>query len=311
VIEGADRRRRGFAMITVLWLMTVASIAALAGVLAGRNGVNATRNRVQMERAFRQAMGCARRAQAVIDAVLRDAPSFDDAARRWRRVDHEVAQSASTMVGGCELRLEAAGTRLDVNVASDEMMDHLLRALGHGDDAIEMVDALADWRDADDAPRPSGAERDWYASAGRLLPRNADLADIRELARVRGFENLARYDTVLSTAPGRISLATAPVTVLMAVPGFTRETAEWIVALRDAGTPLRDLLELPAMLSSTSRDAMLARYSEIARITTVDPDAWILTAHVESGLPASVVVLEWRLVRAGHRALVVRSRVLE
>jgi len=174
-----------------------------------------------------------------------------------------------------------------------------------------MVDALADWRDADDEARPGGgSERDWYLAAGRIPPRNGPLADIRELARVRGFEDIARFDTVLNTEPGRVSLATAPVTVLMALPGFTRETAERVAELHDAGTPLRDLLELPGLLSQTSRSALLARYADLARASTVDPDAWILTTRAAVGFPPSAVVLEWRLVRADRRGVVLRTRTL-
>lgn len=303
--------RPGFAMLTVLWVMTVASIVALAGALVGRNGVNAARNRFQMERAFWIAMGCARRAQATIDESLLSARSIEDAAFQWRTLDRQVLQSPVVANGLCEYSLEAAGTRLDINAASDEMIVRLLRALGHGDEALEMTDALGDWRDVDDIPRPLGAERDWYVSAGRMPPRNDRLANLRELARVRGFEEISAYDSVFTTEHGRISLATAPVTVLIAVPGFSRETAERIVELRDAGAPLRDLIQLPALLSDASRDELLANYSQIARITTADPDAWILTAQARSGFPPSAVAIEWRLLRTGRRVTVTQMRVLE
>jgi general secretion pathway protein K len=305
------QRPRGFALLTVLWLMTVASIVALAGGLVARNGIDAARNRIQMERAFWIAMGCARRTQAAIDETLREGLTSEDAAARWRRLDREVGRSSVLIESPCEVRLEAAGTRLDVNAASDTTIERLLRGLGDGDDALERSNAVADWRDADDVPRPSGAERDWYAMVGREVPRNDDLADLRELARVRGFEMLSRYDTVFTVEPGRISLATAPAAVLMAVPGITRETAERIAALRDAGTPLRDLIHLPGMLSEASREELLAHYADIARLTTVDPGAWILTSRARIGFPASHVALEWRVVRAGRRGVIVRTRNLE
>ena len=135
----------------------------------------------------------------------------------------------------------------------------------------ELAAALADWRDSDDVARPVGAERDWYAAAHRELPRNGPLADIRELARVRGFENLPPFEAVLTAEPGRVSLATAPATVLLAVPGFTRETADRIVALQDAGTPVTDVTSLLGLVSRASADSMLAHFPEIARVTTPDP----------------------------------------
>jgi type II secretory pathway component PulK len=298
-------------MLTVLWLMTVASVVALAGGLAGRNGVNGARNRIQMERAFWVAMGCARRAHAGIDELLARAPTFQDASLRWRTLDRQLAQSAILTPAACDVTMEAAGTRLDLNRASDDAVGRLLRALGHGSESVEMVDALADWRDTDHVARPLGAESDWYAAVRRFEPRNANMADVRELSRVRGFEELERYETVATTEPGRVSLATAPVTVLLAVPGFTRESAERIVALRDDGTPLRDLLQLPGMLSPSSREELLAHYSEIVRMTTVDPDAWILTSRATSGFPSSTVAVEWRILRSARRAAIARMRVIQ
>jgi type II secretory pathway component PulK len=170
-----------------------------------------------------------------------------------------------------------------------------------------MVDALSDWRDSDDVARPMGAEADWYVANLRERPRNAALADIRELTRVRGFEDISAFDSVLTTEPGRVSLATASVSVLMAVPGITRETAEKVVALRDAGTPIRDPALLAGMISRTSADSLMARFPDIVRSTTPDPDAWNLTVHARSGFPAVTVALCWRLIRLGKRSVVVRT----
>ena len=310
-IIGSPRSRRGFAMLTVLWVITVGTVVALAGALTGRNAVNAARNRIQMERALWAAIGCARRLQASIDERLQSSSRIDDASLRWRTLDREIRRSTLVANGGCDFSLEAAGSRLDINASSDELLSRLLIGLGYGDHAPEMIDALADWRDTDGVRRPLGVEREWYVAASRLPPRDDTLADIRELPRVRGFEAVRGWDSVLSTEHGRVSLATAPATVLMSVPGFTRETAERIVELRDAGTPLSDLIQLPGMLSRASRDELLDHYSEIARITTVDPDAWILTVRTQNGLPPSSVAVEWRVVRAGRRVVATRMRMLE
>jgi len=298
-------------MLTVLWVIAVGTVVALAGALIGRNAVNAARNRIQMERAFWAAFGCARRLQASIDERLQSSSSIDEASRRWRTLDREIRRSPLVAAGGCDYSLEAAGSRIDINGSSDEMLGRLLVGLGYGDHAPEMIDALEDWRDTDGIRRPLGVEREWYLAASRIPPRDDTLADVRELARVRGFEDVRGFDSVLSAEHGRISLATAPATVLMAVPGITRETAERIVELRDAGAPLSDLIQLPGMLSKASRDELLTHYSEIARITTVDPDAWILTVRAHNGIPPSSASVEWRLVRAGRRVAATRMRMLE
>lgn len=299
------RERRGFAMITVLWVMAVAAIVAAVGTLAGRNAVNGAINRVHLERARWLATGCIARAHAAIDSALTMTTSYDEAAVVWRVLGRAVLPIEGTMA--CSVDIEAAGTRLDVNAATPEMLENVFTALGAAD-ARSLTDAIVDWRDSNDVAQPLGAERDWYAAAGRDVPRNGPLADLRELARVRGFENPGAFDAVLTTEPGRVSLATAPVNVLLAVPGFTRETADEIVALERAGTPVADVTSVLGRVSQSSADSLRARFADIARVTTADPDAWVLTVRATVGPPPVTVTLVRRFVRDGKRAVIMDSR---
>ncbi|MGH7615913.1 MAG: general secretion pathway protein GspK [Gemmatimonadaceae bacterium] len=301
-----NRARDGFTMITVLWVMTVAAVVAAAGALHGRDSVNAAINRLHLDRAFWLATACVSRAESAIDARLASAASLDDAAAAWR-VLGRVVPPMIVADPACTITLEAAGTRLDVNGASEEMLENLFAAIGR-DDAVDLASSLADWRDSDDVARPGGAERDWYASTRRDLPRNGPLADLRELRRVRGFEQPGTFDSVFTTEPGRVSLATAPVSVLLAVPGFTRETADQLVALEEAGTPVPDVLSVLGLVSKASADSLRARYPDIVRVTTPDPDAWLLAVRASVGAPAVSVTLVRRLLRGGRRAVVVGAR---
>ena len=193
-------------MITMLWVMAVAAVVTATGALAGRLAVHASRNRAELDRAYWIAAGCASRARAVIDALLRDAPSGDGVSV-WQTLDRRVA-NAMKLDHPCDVRLEALGTRVDVNTASDEMVARLLSALGVPETSSrEMVDALADWKDSDDVARDAGAERSWYVAEHREQPRNGPIADVRELARVRGFERISDFDSVLGVDGGRVSLS--------------------------------------------------------------------------------------------------------
>jgi type II secretory pathway component PulK len=299
--------RRGFAMLTVLWVMTLGATLAAAAALVGRNAVNASRNRVHLERAFWVATGCMSTIRSAIDAQLEESATPEDAASSWRELDR-VVLSAAPSAAECTIELTAAGTRLDVNAASDEMVERLLQAIGSGGDAASMIAALGDWRDSDDVARPDGGERQWYETEQRAPPRNGPLSDSRELARVRGFEDFPKFDSVLTTEPGRVFLRTAPASVLRAIPGITEETADQIVAQRLVGNATLDPLSLLGVLSQPSADTLLARYADVARLTTRDPDAWILSVRSLSGEPAVSARLEVRLVRAGRRCIVVRSR---
>lgn len=299
--------RRGFALMTVLWVMTVAALLAAAAAARGRAGVSAARNRAELERARWRALACASELRASIDDALLAAtsPSPSERADLWRILRRAVPD---TRAEGCSASLEAAGTRLDVNSASREMLDSLFSTPGYGDASPAMSASLVDWRDSDDVALPDGAESEWYAAHHRHLPRNGPIADLRELRYVRGFENANGLDSVLTVDAGRVSLATAGVAVLMAVPGITRETAELLVARRDAGQPVRDVLALLPELSSPSALAIETHYSEIVRLTTADPDAWMLRARGWSGDPRNAATIEWRLVRADGRTIIVDVR---
>ena len=300
------RARRGFVLLTILWIITVAAVVTMGASLAGRHAVLAGAARAQLERARWQALACERRAVAAIEFALDSVPTNADATMAWRILPRVLR--GSPLVTGCDVAFEAAGTRLDLNGASEEMLLRILDAIGLDVDAPQLAAALEDWIDPDDEPRPLGAERAWYESAGRIPPRNDSLADLDELRRVRGFESMRGLDSLVSTSPGRVSLATAPVSVLMAVPGITRETAEAIVAAQRAGTPIGDLRELIGAISQHSASELAARYPDAERATTPDPDAWLVRVRVARGLPAVAVTLEWRVIRLGRRCVVASTR---
>ena len=300
------RARPAFTLLTMLWVLSIASIATMTAALAGRTAIDAGRNRVNLERAHWSAVGCARRAQAAIDGALSSASTSMDVAVIWRTLDRVVAPSE--LIAGCEITFEAAGTRIDLNAATDEMIVNLAGALGYGDQAQAMAAALHDWRDADDSVSPGGAEREWYAEAGRTPPRNGSLVDARELARVRGFEDFARFDSTVTVEPGRISLATAPAIVLETVPGITTEAADAIVARQLSGTPLSALLDIVDVLSDDAANVLTAHYAEASRLTTADPDAWVVRARASAGSPPATETLDWRMARTGRRVVVLEAR---
>lgn len=281
------RTRRGFTMITVLWLIAIGSIVALAAALTGRTAFGAERNRIESERAYWNALGCAHRVQDAVDRALDEATTISEREASWRTLDREVA--GAPIDTACIVSLEAAGSRLDLSSATEPMIAALLRAIGEPDEsAAAMAGAVIERR--------------------LSLPANRPIADVRELWSLRGFEETARFDSVLAIDPGRVSLATAPVPVLMSVPGITRETASLIVARAEAGDPVRDVASLAGQLSQASADTLMASYPQVVRLTTPDPDAWMLTVRAGHGLPASFVELRWRLARSARRCVVISTR---
>lgn len=307
------QRAHGFVLLAVLWVMVGVGAIGFGLALVARRAAGAARNRRAATVASWFAEDCANRAEAAIGEVLEhrggDTASADVVRLTWGRLDEAVANSVALTGGRCALSMRATGTTIDLNTADDSLLGRLFVALGDPPAlADSLVDAILDWRDADDLPRSNGAESAWYLAQRRTPPRNAPFADVRELGRVRGFETHNGLDSVLGVDPDRIVLDRAPLAVIAALPGFSREAVTQVAVHRARGTPIPDLLSLSAELSPAGRAALLADYPELVRLTTSEPDAWLLTARGTAGMPAVTFVLELRLVRAGDRAAVVRRR---
>jgi general secretion pathway protein K len=88
----------------------------------------------------------------------------------------------------------------------------------------EIIDAVADWVDADDTPEKNGAERQYYESLNPpYRPANMALQTLDELHLVKGmtaemFQRLARYVTVYpAISDGWINMNTADTMVIEAL----------------------------------------------------------------------------------------------
>ena len=298
------RARRGYVLLVVLWTLVIVASLGLTASLAAREAVGTAKNRVSLARAAWAAEGCLAAARAAGEEALAGQGPL-----AWKELDRALAGAPLLQGVPCEMRARAAGAALDVNHADEEELDGLLRALGipaWRRDSI--VDAVLDWRDTDDEPRPHGAERQWYAEQRRFLPRNGPLADPMELARVRGLDSLSGLDSLLGVDPARVPLGRAPLPVLAALPGFTSEAADRVSDLRARGVQTFELMELIGMLSPVARDTMAAHYGELAPRVTSEPDAWVVAARAESGTPTVAATVEARFVRAGARLALVRRR---
>ena len=308
-----SRDRHGFALLAVLWVIVGVSAIATATLLLARGAVSVAHNRIALTRARWHAEDCVERARAVIDDALANG---DDVPRPipggWDVLDRVVLASPAVVDAGCDLTVRPAGTSVNVNIADADQLGALLTALGVAAPQVDsMVDALLDWRDADDIPRPLGAERGWYRATHSLLPRNGPLVSVGELRFVRGFGPDVLSDSVLGSVltvePGRIVWDRAPLSVLASLPGMTLETLSRIAEMRDHGLSVGDATTLGASLSPASAQALSARYADLQRLTTSEPDAWLLTARGHEGVaPSLMATIDVRLVRAGTRAAVVR-----
>lgn len=302
-----SRRRRGFVLMSVLWVVVGVSLAATAALIAAREAVATSLNRQAMTESEWHAEECIERARALIGAALSASTPPIPGVATWSMLD-----SALTLAGGasgprCVARLEPVGVAVNVNDADYDQIRRVLLAGGKEDShARALVDAALDWRDADHETRPAGGERDWYVAAGKLQPRNGPFASIDELRQVRGFDDVQNF----TTETGRICLNHAPAPVLASLPGFGAEIVEHVVGRRAGGVRVVSLIALAGEVSSTARDSIIAHFPELSSRTTIEPDAWLLIATGTAGSPLVTTTIELKLANAGLRAAIIRRRML-
>jgi type II secretory pathway component PulK len=213
-----------------LAVVTMLAVAAAQWALAGTRLAQGVTDALQAEAALRSGV--------TIAAVLLE----EEAARRDLQIlDGLFGETLLTRrlgTASITLRFEDAARRLDLNAPE---LGPAVRRLG---EALGLDpgfgDVLADWTDADDVPRPRGAERAWYLAASPpLVPPNAPLGSLAELSHLRGVgaEALARLAPFVATAGERaVNPNTAAPEVLAAWLG-SADTAAAMLARR-ARSPL-------------------------------------------------------------------------
>jgi len=310
----ATRVRPGFVLLAVLWIMVGVSAVGLALALVARRSATAAHNRRALLVAEWAAEDCVNLSEEIIgDALVRAAHSPADSAT-WAMLDrygpNAPIQGPFVADSDCTADLRAAGTTIDVNTADHVSLTRVLVAAGNRPETADsLADAILDWRDPDQVSREHGAEAPWYIANGRVPPRNAAFANVRELEQVRGLERFGGLDSLFGVDSDRIVLDRAPLPVIASLPGLGDEALGRLAEIRARGARIDALLPFSALLSPNARDAMIAAYPELARRTTAQPDAWILTARGWSGVPRVSMAIQVRLVRAGPRAAVVRRRM--
>jgi general secretion pathway protein K len=225
-----SRPQRGVALILVLWVITLLAVIAGSFVYGARSTALTAGNLVSIAkaRAF---------ADAGVHRGLYELAKPTSDAERWTADGRQRAFGLDDAEIRLVMRDETA--KVDLNTATDALLKALLMSVGLDDEqANRMVDAIVDWRDADDLARPQGAERDLYEALGLpYIPPNGPFQAVDELQRVVGmtpqlYRALAGALTVFSRQAG-INSTLASRQVLLAMPGATAESVDAYIAQRE------------------------------------------------------------------------------
>ena len=255
--------QRGVALVLTLLILTLLVVTGLEMNRAVRVEATLAEN----FRDLTQASCIAQSAVEIARALIQDDdPSYDGPDERWAQFETLAALSPRFFPEGHFTgRIFDENSKFNpngvvdsygnLNLKKKDQMERLLLLLGHPTDWTE---ALLDWLDADDQPRPRGAEKEFYLSKKNPhLPKNGPLDSLDELLLIRGVnpsllygeegkEGLIDYLTVRSD--GRININTAGLPVLMSLSSkIDRAMAQAVLAYR-MEKPFRkpeDLRSLP------------------------------------------------------------------
>ena len=289
--RGGSRRQRGVALILVLWLTVMLTVIAGSFAYGMRNEAMAARNTVSWAQARSLADGAIHRTvfELMRPKVSPDVWAADGAVRVWEEDGARIAVRA----------IDESG-KIDLNSAPDALLKGLLMTAGGVDEptAARLVDAIGDWKDADDLRRPNGAEADDYKAAGSpYLPANAPFETVPELQRVLGmtpalYARLAENLTVQSQQAG-INPTYASRATLLALPAATPEVVDAYLAQRRDALAAR--LPPPPFPLTGPVSGALNLWRIRAEVTMGDGVSFVREAVVRPGYQQRLMtVLEWQ-----------------
>lgn len=217
------RPSSGAALIAVLWLIAILSMACLATLRVISFDMDLASAKVHGSRARQVAeMGIAVGSNPVV-----------------KRSDPILRYDNGEMGESFEVKVISEGGRFNINSIILQDDKALLKSMFVDwglelDAAQEVADALADWIDADDDEQFNGAEVKYYESEGRInQPFNRPFYDINEVSLVRGMDLVEAVrpdwrDWFTIWSSGGLDLNEAPAELIAAAAEIPVEQAEII-----------------------------------------------------------------------------------
>jgi general secretion pathway protein K len=227
------KRQRGIALVLVLWILILVTVASGAYALMARMDqleANALLSGTQARLAAEAGIN-------LMAVALRDP---DEAARPV--ADGRPYQQVLDGIM-LEIRVTDERGKLDVNAADEMTLFNLFINNGmEAPDAELLAAAVMDWRDTDDVERVNGAEEDAYLAAGlEIGPGNRPFIITSEVLQVLGMPyelyKLMEPGITVFSRSGEPNPAYAPVEALLAIPDLTREDAMNFVQERNSQDP--------------------------------------------------------------------------
>ena len=279
--------QRGFALVLVLWVLTL--LALMAGSFA-----KTMRRDSSVSLALKNNAQISALSESVLSwtaaKILASTPE-----QPWL-VDGTIYQILRQ--DGSQIRIKAVSEagKIDINVAPQPLLKAVISTVTTDLWAEQkLLNSILDWRDADDDPRPHGAEQKQYQEAGlNYQPSNAAFQSLDELRLVLGMEpdifaKISPYLTVYS-GQANVNLQNASPEVQQIVSSALPGSA----SLPTQGAPGNTGLGQNSSASSGANQIYTISVEVLIDNQTAHSiEAVVQLAH-ENANQAAQQVLEWR-----------------
>ena len=228
-------KQAGFALVLVLWILTLLTVMAGSFALAMRREsalVAGIKNNAEATAVAQSGI--------TMSALMLLNP---DQNKRWRADGSIYIISNDDLLGSegakVRVRLWSESGKIDLNKANQKLLASLMANAPIADEKLQLrlVGAIIDWRDPDDLLSIDGAEAQDYKAAGlRYVPRNKPFQTLSELQLVMGMDE-AVYKWLLPLATvhsgqANVSLQYATREVLEVLPDMDKTTIDTYLAER-------------------------------------------------------------------------------
>lgn len=284
---------KGIALIVVLWVIIFLGVIVNTFAWMVRTEAQAVGNFKEETRAYYLARGGLQR--TILELLKSQGDTAREPLKEGLNLDGRV-NIFHFIDGYAEVRVMDEGGKIDINVASRDDIIRVLNVLGlEAVSKDEIADSILDWIDENNFHRLNGAEDDYY----RSLPepygaKNGPLTTVDELLWVRGISPKIFYNPVVSQSPdlesgsgegetnisgkegmfgtgleniftvftgsNKININTAPMLLLLSLPGITEVQAERIIVIRKE-SPFRDMTDLTKTVVFPPEDGKFISFS--------------------------------------------------
>lgn len=177
-LQIAQGRQSGLALVIVIWILTLLTLMAGSFAMTMRRDTSVSTALKTSAEALATAEGGIMLAEFML--------TQNDPALRW--LADGTVYRLPLVDGELRVRISSETGKVDINTSSETQLSVLLSAFVKDEwQQQQLLNAILDWRDADEDTRTQGAEKRQYQRAGLSYgPSNAAFQNVEELQLVLG-----------------------------------------------------------------------------------------------------------------------------